>query len=489
MGTISIENFSGGIDRTRPIYALPNGRLWSGSNGHISRGGDVEKRKSFVSVQAMPAGTFGLFQSNSFGLVVFGSIATPAGFPFTIPGLGYLEYIRCQNPITPASPMIAVESCNMFNGGYYCICTFFDGNSFHFYNGVVIADWYPGGVSKPTYNHSKIAQVYKRKVYAGISGSLNFSSLDQPTHWDYSAAGLLLYPGAGFLSMQDNVGGIGDITGMAVYKSQLAVFMANNIQLWSMDANPALNAPAQVIQGTGSVSKNAIVGFGDYDVIYVSQSGIRSLKSADYGGTANVFDIGTPIDTLIQSITSTLVADAKACLEPTDGRLWVCIDGKIYVYSYFPSKKIAAWTVYDTTAMGITITDLAVVARRTFCRAGDTVYAYGGMDGSTYDSTIASMQLPYVSMREQAAYKQIVGFDAAVSGTWAVKLYVDPNDQAQYVDLGTIEKVTYNQPNIGSVGYGTHVSPVLTSSGSGAASVSSVALHYHGGEHDTGIKR
>lgn len=483
MATVSIENFAGGIDRTRPIYALENGRLWTGINGHISRGGDFEKRKAFVNVQALPADTFGLV-SNGTNLYVFGSIVAPAGFPYLVSGLFYINYIRCQNPITPANAMVAVESAAVFNGTVYCACRFADGNTFHFYGGTVVADWYPGGATRPTSNLSKIVKVYKRKVYASVGSLMYFSAVDQPTYWYYGAGPV--YPGAGFLNMADNLNGNGYVTGMAAYKNQLAVFMRNSIQMWSMDASPSLNAQGQVIEGTGSVAPNAIVGFGDYDVVYVAESGIRSLRSADYGGTANMFDIGTPIDALIQAINPITVSQATAVMEPIDGRLWVAINDKIYVYSYFPSKKIAAWTWYDTSDMGVAMDTFAVLERRTFCRGGDDVYCYGGLNYDTYDSTVAYMQLPFVSMRDQSGYKQMIGFDAAVQGTWDVVLYVDPNDLAQYVNIGTLDKVTYNQPNIGAVGYGTHVSPLLTCTGSVAASVSSVALHYQSGERDTG---
>ena len=50
MAYVSIENFAAGVDQTRPIYAAPQGTLWQGINGHLSRGGDFEKRKAAGAV-------------------------------------------------------------------------------------------------------------------------------------------------------------------------------------------------------------------------------------------------------------------------------------------------------------------------------------------------------------------------------------------------------------------------------------------------------
>ena len=93
-------------------------------------------------------------------------------------------------------------------------------------------------------------------------------------------------------------------------------------------------------------------------------------------------------------------------------------------------------------------------------------------------------------MNDASGYKQITGFDAAVSGAWDVDLLFDPNDLAQKVSIGTVDNMTYNDANIGAVGYGTHISPKLTTTNTTlAATISSVALHYLGGERDTGSKK
>src|SRR3990167_3325766 len=69
---LPIENFAGGQDTRRHILASPSNTLRQLLNGFINRGGEIEKRKAFVSTYALDAGTFGLHRVGT-GLYVFGS--------------------------------------------------------------------------------------------------------------------------------------------------------------------------------------------------------------------------------------------------------------------------------------------------------------------------------------------------------------------------------------------------------------------------------
>ena len=497
MGTITVSNFAGGLDRTRPIYALENGRLWTGNNGHITRGGDFEKRKGFISILSgieLVNKTYGCLSDGVYKLYVYGS-ANILGYPVNVAMTNFdsgsiqINYVRLQNA---AANMTKVRSADWFAGKQYVIADFDDGKTVHFYDGVIVSDWFTGGASLPTSTSQTAAMMtYKRKVYAALQSLLYFSAYDFPTYWFYGVTPTK--PGAGFLNMSNNLTGNELITALAVYKSQLAVFSPNAIQLWSMDNNPTLNAPGQIITGTGTTAKKTVIGFGDKDVVYLSKSGIRSLQAIDYGGTATVQDLGTPIDALIQEnipMGYDIAERSCACVDPVDGRLWMNLAGVIYVYSYFPGKKIAAWTTY--TGAGCTdITDMVVVGNRVVTRdSTGNMYAYGGTTGLEYDYEPATVQLPFMSMADASGYKQITGFDAALSGTWDVNLLFDPSDLTQKVSIGTVDAFTYNDPNIGAVGYGTHIAPSLVSSASPtAASLSAVSLHYLGGERDTGSKK
>ena len=60
MSYFIVADFKGGLNTTKlPVTAAP-GTLRTLSNAHITRGGEIEKRRAFVSWKTLPAGTVGL---------------------------------------------------------------------------------------------------------------------------------------------------------------------------------------------------------------------------------------------------------------------------------------------------------------------------------------------------------------------------------------------------------------------------------------------
>lgn len=139
MAYLVIENFAGGVDRRRPIYAAKPGTLWACENGHVTMGGDVEKRKAFADQGAFDADTFGLFaladNLYTFGNQAASGITVPSGVTYQ-----FLQY--------PNAPMTALLDADLFDGKIYVIASFGDGFVGHFYDGALIDDWY-GGIVLP----------------------------------------------------------------------------------------------------------------------------------------------------------------------------------------------------------------------------------------------------------------------------------------------------------------------------------------------------
>jgi hypothetical protein len=142
-----IENFNLGLDRRRHILALPPGSLYELKNGHISRGGEVEKRKAFVAKYVLPAGSFGM-QAVGNSLYVFGSGADP-GVPAGV------TYQRLQHP--DALAMSSFVDSVLFNNLPYVLAKFSDNTVEHFYNGSLNHDWIDGVVRAGMVNNNGIA--------------------------------------------------------------------------------------------------------------------------------------------------------------------------------------------------------------------------------------------------------------------------------------------------------------------------------------------
>lgn len=136
MPYVHISDFKAGLDKRRlPISAVP-GSLQVLQNAHITRGGEIEKRKSFESKYTLPAGTFGLAATDS-AIYVFGSAVDP-GVPSGV------TYQRLQHPDGYA--MTAIKDVEIYTGKVYAIAEFAGGDIVHFYDKVVVEDWINGVV-------------------------------------------------------------------------------------------------------------------------------------------------------------------------------------------------------------------------------------------------------------------------------------------------------------------------------------------------------
>lgn len=136
MSYLTLENFSGGVDRRRPIYAGKPGTLWECINAHITTGGDIEKRKAFADRGAFSTNTFGLAAKGD-RLYTFGS--DPASI-VTLPG--NCAYQQLSHPL--GAPMVGVLDTDLFSGLLYVIAEFADNSVMHFYNGALVRAWSDG---------------------------------------------------------------------------------------------------------------------------------------------------------------------------------------------------------------------------------------------------------------------------------------------------------------------------------------------------------
>jgi hypothetical protein len=160
MAYFSIQNFKYGLDTRRSELTSNPGTLQTLENAHINEGGVPEKRKAFVPVGNLPAGTFGL-EVTSNGLMVFGSESTPAGLP---PGVAYQQLVAPSG----AAMTGVVYSCS-FSGNPFVVAQYADGNTFVFYNGNQVTDFTAGTSSFDFTSNNSIA--------AGLVALINLTGL------------------------------------------------------------------------------------------------------------------------------------------------------------------------------------------------------------------------------------------------------------------------------------------------------------------------
>lgn len=104
-------------------------------NGHITSGGEFEKRAAFVPAYTLPSGTLGMFY-NSIGIYVFGSDPAP-----TLPSGVTYQRLQHSDGATALDEVLCAE---LYAGKIYAVGLFADGTIFHFYDGVRVTDWFDG---------------------------------------------------------------------------------------------------------------------------------------------------------------------------------------------------------------------------------------------------------------------------------------------------------------------------------------------------------
>lgn len=279
------------------------------------------------------------------------------------------------------------------------------------------------GAGRVTGVQPTFAFTFKRKIYILAGSTTYFCQLDTPTVWNDPNA-----IGAGSLVMVNNFASPEDLVAIAPYQGRLAFFTDRNIQIWKIDADPALNELQQVLPGTGALAKNSVVSLGELDVLFLSNSGVRSLRVRDSSLNAFINDLGSPIDALLLAVlndagVSMATKKAACALVDTAGRYWLFLKDTIYVLSYYPTNKIVAWGTYvpgfvpQKFLVGSVFTANPNVA---IARTAD------GVETFTANSNICVVVGMWVDAKKPATMKQFKGFDVVLSGTWVISVCADP---------------------------------------------------------------
>lgn len=132
MPSITVDDFRFGMDRRRKRVAGLKGTVWNLENGHITRGGDIERAKKLVSTYTLPEGTRSMSAVRG-QLYVFGSADLANEVP-----LG----VQYQRLVAPGSPnLVDILDVKAFGGKNYVIAEYDNGHIYHFYDGTRVSDW------------------------------------------------------------------------------------------------------------------------------------------------------------------------------------------------------------------------------------------------------------------------------------------------------------------------------------------------------------
>lgn len=275
---------------------------------------------------------------------------------------------------------------------------------------------------------------HKNKMYAGAGVNLFFSCVANAALWRDNTVDSTVNTGSGSIDISSQASSSEDVTGLGVYQNKIAIFTRNATQVWAVDPDPDLSEQLQVLDNIGTRSPRSIKNFGDTDLFFLSDSGFRSLRARYAVDTASMTDVGTPIDDIVlahmDGLTDAQITTAVAEIEPRDGRYICSLASVEYVFSYFPSSKVAAWSTYEP---GFAITDFTTLNGRLYGRSGNTIYLLGGDDDDEYTTEEVLVEFPYLDARGIATWKRWTGLDVISVGTWSVYVNTNPKQPDEWV--------------------------------------------------------
>lgn len=467
-----IEDFTAGVDLRKMSITAPAGSLRACENAFINAGGEIEKRKTLTAVGTLPAGTHGLSFLND-KVVVFGTASGPAG---GLPaGVVYIQ--------VPAASIDRILDVSPFGQGLYIIVRKIGGVIEHYWSATGgAATLVPGGVTGTS------SRTHASKMYVGDGRNLRFSAVSDPD--DFAGVG------SGIIDVTAQDGSSAVIIGVDAYYSYLAIFARYAVQIWHMDPDPDLNSLVQTLGAIGLTAPQAVARYGSGDVLFLSDTGIRSLRARDSSNAAVLNDIGSPVDELVyqlrQNLSPAIAEKIMAVTDPVTGQFWMIWGTTIIVLSYFPNSKVTAWSTYTFPR----VIDYAVVANsRLVIRSGDELFVYGSVapgtipwDPSaplgveqTYDDTTITVELPSFDAGSPATAKLFKGLDVACEGVWDVYVNPDPLQPGAYVRNSTVDNPTYSIARIPLGLTTTHLQVKLVSQHSGFSRFARLALHYDDG--------
>jgi hypothetical protein len=431
-------------------------------------------------VGVLPTGdTWGLaFRNNR--LAVFGTEAS--GSIGSLPS--YTDYYQLI-PTVGARTLDRILDVSPFSSGLYVIARLDDASIAHFYVDGATANQIVGATGTNGRSH-------QTKMYLVQGRNLKFSAVGDPD--DFAGTG------SGTIDVTAQDAGSTELVGIEQYYSYLALLARNAIQIWQMDTDPLNNSQVQVLGNIGLVAPNAAAKYGNGDVLFLSDTGIRSLRARDSSNAAVLNDIGSPLDPLVTAkravLTPTIAEKITAVVDPLSGHFWMVWGDEVFVLAYYPNSKVTAWSRFLPP---IAVDYVTLANSRLVFRSGDELFVYGSVPpsgspfdpnvpvGSTaalYDTSTVTIELPPIDVGKPATPKKWHALDVACEGTWQVYVNPDPQQPGAWTLVDTISGTTYGLGILALDMQSTHLAVKLVGTSTGLTRVARVVVHYDDGSKD-----
>ncbi len=329
---------------------------------------------------------------------------------------------------------------------------------------------------------------FNDKLYVLAGEKVFFSAVEGPT--DFNGLDSV---GNGFVQLSNKFIIPENPTAVAAYQGRLVFFSRQGMQIWTTPADPSAWQLNQVLELIGTRSPFSVRSSGDLEVFFLDETGIRSLRAKET--TLNAFpeDLGSPIDSLVQAklVASSDAQKDAACgiVEPTSKRYWLFLKDTIYVFSTFPTSKIAAWSKYLATyssggvQTAFTPSRFVVFKGMVYARDTTALYLFGGTDNNTFDNAVATAELPWLDGKTPSTRKSSKGVDILIRNGWTLTAGMDP-ESGTLVQIFTGTTPSFDKGKIPYSDQGTHFKLKAVTTGSVAAILAALTFKYDLGDEE-----
>lgn len=473
MPSITFDQFDVGLDRRKSASTSEAGRLRVLQNAFVTTGKVIRKRPPLELVAELEAGTVGLVS----GLGVLNTFQQFGGGVSHADARFVARTIDHTAGAAYGSALSQITAAEIFNGTIYIAAKFADAAIFHHY----LDGASPTRVTDASCPHgAALMKAASRIMSPSSAGTVRYCKLEAPRDW--STAGVA-GEGAGYLPTGITAKGADVTHALGQYDGKLAAFFVDALQLWTVDQDDRNNSYYKTVEGLGTRYRNSPVVFAS-DLLFLAESGFRSVSTQSYSTNLIDNDIGSPIDSLV---LPDLVGapEVLALYLPGTNQYWGLYtspgltETTVWVLSYSKSAKVSAWSKY---VLPFVVDAATSHEGALYLRSGDNVYRLNSatptsyMDGSTaYEMRV---EFPFLDFKTPGIEKYIMSMDLVVTGEVELQFRYDPNDETKITDPITISGNTRGLATIPIEATLPAIAPVFTSSSESEVQIDAMTFYY-----------
>lgn len=310
------------------------------------------------------------------------------------------------------------------------------------------------------------------RIYAAAGDVVRFCAAASARDWTTASD-------AGFLATGANQDGSSEALALGRFKSALAVFFADAVQVWSSDPDPLLTVLQDTIPNTGTRFRRS-PGQVSQDTIFLSDNGFRSIALAINTDQMQDSDIGAPIDSLVKPLINDSL-DPFTEWFAQQGQLWCIFGSTVWAFTFSRTSKVNAWSKYT---FPWNIDDAATMNGSLYLREGNNVYLVDEdehQDGGAAPEVV--IEMPFVDCKAPGVLKLFQGVDWVGEGSASISFRYRAHDESGNLTEGITEPVQLTNNSMPGVMTPVElcvvaIAPRITHQGNERFSMARLALYY-----------